>query len=324
MTITDVLERYKGDLDRVEAQIQLGLDSKAVLVKKMGGYILRGGGKRIRPLLTMICANLTGNPGPDAVLLAATVEFIHTASLLHDDVVDEADVRRGQSSANSLWGNPATILVGDYLYSKALHQSVQVGNHRVVDILSNTTTAMSEGEILQLLKSGDYTITEQEYLEIIERKTAVLMSTACRLAAVLGSMPPEKEEALAGFGMDIGLSFQLLDDALDYTAQQDKLGKALGKDLEEGKLTLPLIHLLAHCAEDESGRIKEILSGDELDKEDLDFVLGLMDGYGSIRYAVDRAKGLIEGAKGRLSVFPPSPHKDALMAVADYVVEREM
>lgn len=324
MTITDVLESYRGDLARVESQIQLGLDSKAVLVKKMGGYILQGGGKRIRPLLTMICSNLTGNPGPEAVLLAATVEFIHTASLLHDDVVDEAATRRGQSSANSLWGNPATILVGDYLYSKALHQSVQVTDRRAVDVLSRTTTAMSEGEILQLLKLGDYTITEQEYLEIIERKTAVLMSTACRLAAVIGSMPPEKEDALAGFGMDLGLAFQLLDDALDYTAAEDKLGKALGKDLEEGKLTLPLIHLLARCGDTDAGRVRDILSGEKLGRDDLEYILGLMEEHGSIRYAVDRAKGLIEGAKGRLSVFPPSPHKDALFAVADYVVEREM
>jgi len=324
MTITDVIESYRGDLERVEDQIQLGLDSKAVLVKKMGGYILQGGGKRIRPLLTMICSNLAGNAGPEAVLLASTVEFIHTASLLHDDVVDEAQTRRGQASANSIWGNQATILVGDYLYSKALHQSVQVTDHRAVDILSRTTTAMSEGEILQLLKLGDYTITEDEYLEIIERKTAVLMSTACRLAAVTGSLTPDKEEALAGFGMDLGLAFQLLDDALDYTASEDKLGKALGKDLEEGKLTLPIIHLLAHCPKADATRVREILAGDGLLKEDLDYMLSLMEAHGSIRYAIDRAKGLIERAKGRLSVFPPSPHKDALFAVADYVVEREM
>lgn len=324
MTITDVIENYRADLERVEGQIQAGLDSRAVLVKKMGGYILQGGGKRIRPLLLMISANLTGNPGPDAVLLAATVEFIHTASLLHDDVVDEAELRRGQSSANSIWGNAATILVGDYLYSKALNQSVQTGSHRAVDILSRTTTAMSEGEILQLLKSGDHSTTEEEYLEIIERKTAILMSSACRLAAVVGNMPPEKEEALAGYGMDLGLAFQLLDDALDYTAEEAKLGKSLGKDLEEGKLTLPLIHLLGVCANEEADRVKSILSEDSLLKKDLDYILGLMHDNGSIRYAVDRAKSLIERAKARLDVFPPSPHKDALVAVADFVVEREM
>lgn len=324
MTITDVMEAYKADLERVDIQIQAGLDSKAYLVKKMGGYILQGGGKRIRPLLLMISANLTGNPGPDAVLLAATVEFIHTASLLHDDVVDEAEIRRGRSSANNVWGNPATILVGDYLYSKALHQSVQTGSHRAVDILSNTTTAMSEGEILQLLKSGDHSITEQEYLEIIERKTAILMSTACRLAAVVGNMPPDKEDALAGYGMDLGLAFQLLDDALDYTAEEAKLGKSLGKDLEEGKLTLPLIHLLGHCSPDDAERVKDILSQDSLEKHELDGIIQMMHSHGSIRYAIDRAKGLIESAKGRLDAFAPSPHKDALVAVADYVVERDM
>jgi len=324
MTITDVLEQYREDLVRVENRIDAGLDSKAVLVKQMGRHILGGGGKRVRPLLTMVCSNLCGNAGPDAVLLAATVEFIHTASLLHDDVVDEADIRRGRETANSMWGNPVTVLVGDFLYSKALSQSVEVGSQRVVDVLSATTTAMSEGEILQLLKLGDPATTEEEYLEIIERKTAVLMATSCRLAAIIAGMDESKDEALAGYGTDIGLAFQLMDDALDYTAEAEKLGKALGKDLDEGKLTLPLIHLLENCPDDVAKRVKGIIESDELAKDDLAFVIGEMEKYKSIDYTVDRAKGLIERAKGRLDVFAPSPHKDALYTIADYFIERDM
>ena len=324
MTITDVLESYKEDLKRVEEQVHANLESRAMLVRQVGGYLLQGGGKRIRPLLTMVSANLCGSAGPDAVHLAATVEFIHTASLLHDDVVDGADLRRGRPSANNLWGNQASILVGDYLYSKALYQAVRLEDQRVMDILSNTTRLMSEGEILQLLKLGDPEITEEEYLEVISAKTAALMSAACRLGAVLARLPEEKEEALAGFGMDIGFAFQLLDDALDYSADQAKLGKALGKDLEEGKLTLPLIHLIHTSKPEEADRIKDVISGQFLKKDGLDFILSLMRQYRSIEYAVDRAMGCIQSAKGRLTVFPPSPHKDALFAVADYVVEREM
>jgi len=324
MTITDVIDRYGEDLRRVELQIDAGLESRAALVKQMGSHILGGGGKRVRPLLMMVASNLCGETGPDAVLLAATVEFIHTASLLHDDVVDEADIRRGQETANSLWGNPVTVLVGDFLYSKALSQSVQVGIQRVVEVLSGTTTAMSEGEILQLLKLGDPSTTEEEYLEIIERKTAVLMASSCRLAAIIAGLDDAKDEALAGYGTDIGLAFQLMDDALDYTAEAEKLGKALGKDLGEGKLTLPLIHLLGNCDEDVADRVNGIIEAEELPAGDLEFVLAEMARSKSIEYTVDRAKGLIERAKARLDVFPPSPHKDALYAIADFIVERDM
>jgi octaprenyl-diphosphate synthase len=324
MTITDVFETYKEDLRRVEAQVQLSLDSRAVLVRQVGNYLLQGGGKRIRPLLLVITAKLSGGAGDAAVLLAAMVEFIHTASLLHDDVVDGADIRRGRTSANKLWGNQPTILVGDYLYSKALYQAVRLSNQRVMDTLSDATRIMSEGEILQLLRTGDLDTTEAEYIEVIEAKTAVLISASCRLGAILGQQPEDKEEALAGFGMDVGLAFQLLDDALDYTAEQDKLGKELGKDLGEGKLTLPLIHLLSNSAPGEASKIREIISGQTPGKEDLEYILGLMDKRHSIEYSKDRAMSYIERAKGRLSVFPPSPHKDALYAVSDYVVERDL
>ena len=324
MTITDVFESYKSDLTLVESQIQVGLQSKAYLIRQVGNYLLQGGGKRIRPLLLMISANLCGNPGPEAVKMAAMVEFIHTASLLHDDVVDGAEVRRGKTAANKLWGNPAVVLIGDFLYSKALHDSVALENQGVLESISFATQTMSEGEVLQLLKAGDPDITEEEYMEVIEAKTAALISSACRIGAVLGAMSPEKEEALAGYGMDVGRAFQLLDDTLDYTAKEDKLGKALGKDLGEGKLTLPLIHLVRSCPPEETARIRKIIEEQSQKKEDLEHILSLMRACRSTEYAVDRALSYIERAKARLSVFSASPHKDALYAVADYVVEREM
>ncbi len=324
MTITDVFESYKEDLKLVEAQIKLSLESRAVLISQVGNYLLQGGGKRLRPLLLMISSGLCGGSGPSAVRMAAMVEFIHTASLLHDDVVDGADVRRGRASANSLWGNQAVVLVGDYLYAKALHDSVQLENQRVLDSISGATRIMSEGEVLQLLRTGDPNITEDEYLEVIEAKTAALISSACRIGAILGGMPPEKEEALAGYGMDVGRAFQVLDDALDYTAQRDKLGKSLGKDLGEGKITLPLIHLMGKSTPEEAARIGSIIESQSQKKADLEYVLALMGQYHSINYAVGRATSYIERAKARLSMFPSSPHKDALYAVADYVVERDM
>ncbi|MBI5189498.1 MAG: polyprenyl synthetase family protein [Nitrospirae bacterium] len=325
MTITDVLECYKEDLARVEQEIQSGLASRAALVRQVGSYLLGGGGKRIRPLLLAISANVAGGIGPGAYQLGAAVEFIHTASLLHDDVVDGADIRRGRPAANNVFGNQATVLVGDYLYSKSLYQAVRMENQRVMDTLSDATKVMSEGEILQLLKIGDLDISESEYIEVIESKTAVLISAACRLGAILGGVPDDKEEALAGYGLDVGLAFQLLDDALDYTAEQDKLGKTLGKDLAEGKLTLPLIHLLKNATDGESAHVRRIIAEEAGGLPvNLEFVLGLMSKYRSIEYATDRALSYIEKAKGRLAVFPASPHKDALYAVADYVCEREM
>ena len=324
MTITDVLESYKGDLARVEAQTRLSLESKAVLIGQMGEYLLQGGGKRIRPLLLMISANLCGNPGPEAVRMAAMVEFIHTASLLHDDVVDGAAVRRGRQSANSIWGNQATVLVGDFLYSKALHESVLLSSQRVLESISYATKTMSEGEVLQLLRTGDPDITEDEYFEVIEAKTAALISSSCRIGAILGGVSEDKEEALAGYGMDVGYAFQLLDDTLDYTASQEKLGKTLGKDLGEGKMTLPLIHLVQNAKGGDNGRVREIIEGQSQEKDDLEYVLNLMKETRSIEYGVDRAASHVERAKARLAVFPASPHKEALYAVADYVIEREM
>ena len=257
-------------------------------------------------------------------LLGSVVEYIHTASLLHDDVVDEAKLRRGQSAANSLWGNQASILVGDYLYSKALYHAVRLHNQRVMDVLSETTTTMSEGEVLQLMQIQNADITETDYFRLVECKTGVLISASCRLGAIISKAPLSQEDALTAYGKKLGLAFQITDDTLDYAADQKQLGKTLGKDLAEGKVTLPLIYLIRKADDGERARLRELLRADALTDGDLSYTLGLMEAYGSVDEALNLAQTLSNEAKAALSLFPDSPPRQALLALADYVVQREM
>ena len=222
------------------------LSSDVVLINQIGHYIISNGGKRLRPMLLLLAAKALGNFDANHLTLAAVIEFIHTATLLHDDVVDESELRRGRESANAVWGNAASVLVGDYLYSSAFEMMVRTNNMRVMDIMSKTTTAIAEGEVLQLLNCNNPDTTEEKYLEVIARKTAILFSTATRLAAVVSGSTPEIEESLAIYGQQLGVAFQLIDDALDYKASTAELGKNLGDDLAEGKPTLPLIYAIEH------------------------------------------------------------------------------
>jgi octaprenyl-diphosphate synthase len=252
------------------------------------------------------------------------VEYIHTASLLHDDVVDDAKLRRGRSSANSIWGNQASILVGDYLYSKALYHAVRLQNQRIMDVLSETTTTMSEGEVLQLMQIQNADITEADYFRLVECKTGVLIAAACRLGAIISKAPLSQEDAVTAYGKKLGLAFQITDDTLDYAADQKRLGKVLGKDLEEGKVTLPLIYLLRKADPGERDHIRNILQADSVSEADLTYTLGLMTKHGAVDEALRLAQSLSEDAKAALSVFPHSLPRQALAALADYVVQREM
>lgn len=323
-TIQDILQEYKSDMERMETSIHESLGTDVALIQQVSKYILGAGGKRFRPLLHLLSARACGYRGHDAeYVLGGVVEFIHTASLLHDDVIDEAKVRRGKTSANSIWGNQASILVGDYLYSKALFHGVRLHNQRVMDVLSETTTAMSEGEVLQLMQIQNPDMTEADYFRIVECKTGVLITAACRLGAIISKAPLSQEDALAAYGRKLGLAFQVTDDTLDYAADQKQLGKALGKDLAEGKVTLPLIHLLRAADHEEQQALRVILSADSLTDEDLAYTLVLMEKHGSVREALRHAQALSEEAKAALSVFPDSPARQALAALADYVVQRE-
>lgn len=324
-TLKDILNEYKSDMDRMERRILESLGTDVPLIQEVGRYILAAGGKRFRPLLHLICSRLCGYKGHDVeYLMGSVVEFIHTASLLHDDVVDEAKLRRGRSSANSLWGNQASILVGDFLYSKALYHAVRLQNQRVMDVLSETTTTMSEGEVLQLMQIKNIDMTESEYFRLVECKTGVLIAASCRLGAIISKAPLSWEDAVAAYGKKLGLAFQITDDTLDYAADQKLLGKTLGKDLAEGKVTLPLIYLIRKAGPDEREHIRQILLSDTIDDSDLEYTLSLLTKHGAVEDALRRAKALSDEAKEALAVFPDSVHRQALMILADYVVQRDM
>jgi octaprenyl-diphosphate synthase len=324
-TLQDVLKEYQSDMERMEHRIHESLGTDVPLIQQVSKYILGAGGKRFRPLLLLLSARLCGYREHNAeYLLGSVVEYIHTASLLHDDVVDEASVRRGRSSANSLWGNQASILVGDYLYSKALYHAVRIQNQRIMDVLSETTTTMSEGEVLQLTQIQNADLTEAEYFRLVECKTGVLISAACRLGAIISKAPLSQEDALTAYGKKLGLAFQITDDTLDYAADQKQLGKVLGKDLDEGKVTLPLIYLMRKANAGEKDNLRNILEADVVSENDLTYTLGLMTKHGAVDEALVVAQSLSNDAKAALIIFPNSMPRRALMALADFVVQREM
>ena len=324
MQLQDVLNRYAGDLKSVEEHMEKYLYSEIRLIPEVSNYLISSGGKRFRPLLLLIASDLCGYKGGNHYPLSAVIEFIHTASLLHDDVVDHAETRRGKASANHVWGNSASVLVGDFLYSKSFKLMTDHGNFSIVKLLSTTTNTMAEGEVLQLMKCGDINITEDDYLSVVEKKTAVLISAACAVAGILADAPEEKVGALTRFGMRLGMAFQITDDTLDYIAVEDEFGKAIGMDLKEGKITLPLIRALKKCSPEEKNLIKEIVKNKESDKEDIMKIVSLIDKYKGINYALNKAKVYIDEGKGFLESFGNSKAKTSFLTISDYIIERRL
>ena len=310
------------DLKLVEQQFRKDLQSDVPLIRKVGEYVLSSGGKRVRPALLLLAARLAGYTGDKAVPLASVVEFVHTATLLHDDVVDSATLRRGLASANTLWGNEASVLVGDFLFSKSFSLMVGVGSLDILRVLSDATTVIAEGEVMQLLCTGEIDLTEERYINVIRSKTAILMSAACEAGAILGAVPQQQQKALADFGMDLGIAFQLMDDILDYVATEEEFGKSIGHDLEEGKITLPLIHTLKKCSDSERAVIAAVVEQDEMSLDDFRAVSGLVKEYGGIAYTVEAARLYINRCKSHLDLFSPSPVRDALLSLSEYVVTR--
>ena len=318
-----VLALIGEELKNVEQQFKKDLESNVPLIRKVGEYVLSSGGKRIRPALLLLTARFCGYAGERSVPLASVIEFIHTATLLHDDVVDNANMRRGIASANTLWGNEASVLVGDFLFSKSFSLMVDVGDLDVLRVLSAATTMIAEGEVLQLVCTSDLDVTEERYIEVVRCKTAVLLSAACQAGAILGKVTPDQESAMAAFGMELGIAFQLMDDTLDYIASEEQFGKTIGHDLEEGKITLPLIETLRKCTPVERERVADIVVKDELTDDDFDAVFALVRSYGGIDYTVAQAAGHVAQAKSHLEIFADSPARNALFSLADYVVSRE-
>lgn len=296
------------------------LSSDVVLINQIGHYIIGNGGKRLRPMLLLLAAKALGQIDERHLTLAAVIEFIHTATLLHDDVVDESELRRGKESANAVWGNAASVLVGDYLYSSAFEMMVRTDNMRVMDIMSKTTTAIAEGEVLQLLNCNNPETSEAKYLEVIARKTAILFSTATRLAAVVSGTDAATEEALAVYGQQLGVAFQLIDDALDYKANSEELGKNLGDDLAEGKPTLPLIYAIQHGDERQSQIVVDAIR--QGSREAFNEVYEVVKATNAIEYTEQCAERAAALAIAALDCLPESEYKHALEALAHFSVQR--
>jgi octaprenyl-diphosphate synthase len=320
---TDTFSLYTEELGLVEKNLRSIFTSDASLLPVIGEHILGGGGKRLRPLFLLLSADLARYKGEKRIILASIVEAVHTASLLHDDVVDGAELRRGKQTAHMMWGNQIVILVGDFLYSNALRLAVLQKNQRIMEALSEATTRMTEGEILQLTRVADPDITEEEYYRIISAKTGALISAACRIGGILGGLPPEREDALGRFGMKTGIVFQMVDDILDYMADEKGLGKKLGKDLLEGKITLPLIYLLGVASGEEKAEIKGITKNGVSGEKELKRILHLFGEYRVIDESLRIAQGLVSEAKSELEVFAPSPERDALWAMSDHALARD-
>ena len=284
-----VIALLKDEMQAVEGQFKKNLTSDVQLVSQVGEYVLSSGGKRMRPMLLLLCARLCSYQGDKHIDLAGVIEFIHTSTLLHDDVVDSANLRRGNRSANSVWGNQASVLVGDFLFAKSF--SIMVGSEslKILKLLSDTTTQLAEGEIRQLLNTCDLEVDETRYLQVVRDKTAILIAAACQVGGVLAGVDQQKELALREFGLEIGTAFQLMDDALDYVADEEDFGKEKGHDLFEGKMTLPLIHAYSNSTELERQEVSRIIEAEELNKEDLDYVCALIDEKNGIEYTRSRA-----------------------------------
>jgi octaprenyl-diphosphate synthase len=309
-----------ADMAHVDALIRARLASDVVLINQVAEHIIGGGGKRLRPMLVLLAAQVCGYRGRDHVLLAAVVEFIHTATLLHDDVVDESDLRRGRKTANAVWGNATSVLVGDFLYSRSFQMMVEADDMRIMSILADTTNRIAEGEVLQLLNIHNPGVDEDAYLRVIERKTAVLFSAATRLGAVLGKVPAAEEEALARAGLELGFAFQIADDVLDYVSDAGTLGKNIGDDLAEGKATLPLIYAIERAPPAQAASLRRAIETGGLDS--LDNIVAAIRDTGAIERARARAQRHADAARDALSTLPDSVSRDALFVLADYALNR--
>ncbi len=321
-TITQVFELLREDLAAIEAELQKDTVSGVKVITDIGEYLRGGGGKRIRPALLLLSARLLEYEGDSTIRLGAVVEIIHTATLVHDDIIDEASTRRGRPAANTQWDNSKCVLAGDWLYMQGFKIAVQERNFRVLDLLIELTQQMVEGELIQAERLGRC-ISQQEYFDLIFRKTACLFSVCMRLGAILGNAAPEQEQRLADYGRNLGLAFQIVDDVLDLTASESVLGKPVASDLREGKVTMAVIHALERCTREEKIMIETVLRERAFQTVSHEHTLDLLMRYGSIEAAYTAAAEYSQAAVEAISGFPESEIKQALLAVPDFVVERQ-
>jgi octaprenyl-diphosphate synthase len=317
-----ILAAVKDDLADIEKALTDNLNPYLDLVSEVAGHILFSGGKRLRPLLMVLSARICGYNGDYQKTFSTALEYLHAATLLHDDLVDEATLRRGKPVAHSKWGNSVTVLVGDYLLARALSISAGTGRLRVVQILAGLTENMSQGEVHQLMRKGDISLTEDEYKEVIRRKTAMLFEAACRVSAVIADATEEQERALAEYGYNLGIAFQMADDLFDYTLQTSEFGKEVGADLREGKLTLPVIYALRQARSGDRELMIRIIRDRDFSEADFKTLTGLLEKYGGLAYTQNAAGSYIEIAKKALTVFDPSPTKQTMLDIAEYALAR--
>jgi octaprenyl-diphosphate synthase len=311
-----------AELEQVNQAILDRMQSHVALIPQVAGHLVEAGGKRLRPLLTLAAARLSGYRGRDHVLLAACVEFIHTATLLHDDVVDGSDLRRGKPSANALWGNKSSVLVGDFMFTRAFELMVEVGSLDVLRILSEASSVIAEGEVLQMQTANNTAASEQAYLDVIKAKTAKRFAAACQIGGVIAKRPAAECEALESYGTNIGIAFQLVDDVLDYSAKQATLGKALGDDFREGKITLPVILAFRRGDDKEREFWRRVMERLEQNDSDLEHAVALMTKHNALSDTLDRARHYGRVARDAMGLFPDSAEKRAFIDVVDFSIER--
>jgi octaprenyl-diphosphate synthase len=326
-SLAPLAQLLHADLDRVNALILERMKSPVALIPQLAGHIIAAGGKRLRPMLTLATARLCGyRPGPDETprhaMLAASVEFIHTATLLHDDVVDASDLRRGLATANSVWGNKPSVLVGDFLFSRAFQLMVEDGSLKVLEILSRASAIIAEGEVLQLVTSNDTATTEAVYLDVIRAKTAQLFAAATRIGAIVAGRPEAEELALERFGRNLGIAFQLVDDMLDYAARETELGKSIGDDFRDGKITLPIVLAFARGDAAERDFWRRTLEDQEQEDGDLERAIRLLRKHGALHDTLARAASYADEARRELARFPEGAERAALEEAVDFCIER--
>jgi octaprenyl-diphosphate synthase len=323
LTGKEIFELVRFDLQKVEEELGRQSVSSVQPITEISQYLQVSGGKRLRPALVLLAAKFCGCEGPAAIRLGAVVELIHTATLVHDDIIDGAETRRGQPSTNSRWGNHMSVLAGDWLYMQAFNVAVAERNFKILDLLIGVTQVMVEGELLQLTQLRRLEVTEESYFELAYRKTACLFSACLRLGALLANLSEEDESRLGSYGINLGLAFQLIDDLLDFTSSEQVLGKPVGSDLKEGKLTLPLIYLLEKCRPEEKRKLARVLAERGYHSVPFAEILELVERYGTLEAARRKAGELVDAAKGYLEGFPDSPYREALRSLAEFIVERE-
>ena len=321
-SLAPLLDLTKSDIERVNRHIVQNMDSSVPLIPQLAGHIIAAGGKRLRPMLTLAAAQMCGYQGDRHLGLAACIEFIHTATLLHDDVVDESGLRRGLASANTIFGNKASVLVGDFLFSRAFQLMIADGSIAVLKILSDASATLAEGEVMQLITANDTETGESAYLDVIRSKTAVLFAAAMRIGAVVADRPKAEEEALESFGINLGIAFQLIDDVLDYSAREQTLGKAVGDDFREGKITLPVILAFRRGSDEERTFWRRTLEDLNQTDDDLETAIEHLNRHGTIADTIERARHYGSVARDALGLFPDSKAKAALLESVEFSIER--